>query len=489
VNRSKALLESLAVIIFIVAIYSLLPLASTLQFGGDEGYNLMTALLMTKGYILYEQIWQDQPPLPVLILKWAFNIFGPSIFVARLIAAGFGLLLFSIFFQLVRQCTNRIMACIAVFFLLTAPIVLELSISVMPEVPAFAVGLISVFLLFQWRNKLKAGWLIASGMVMGLAFGLKLTAVLLVPALMVEIILSARKDKAKSWIKSSILSVSLWAASVGLVFAAITFIWGRGSGLMSWKSHFAEQSIPGFPRPEDFALTPAVVLDHWEGFAAAICGLILIAVRKRWRDFAFPIVMLGTVLFVHTFHHPWWLFYYIHFAIPIAWLGALPVSEGIALLVKPAQEKRRKSSMARSQKLVWLSLVAVVPLVWSAKRLKAEVSTLQNRQKTNSDPIIAKMRGNAPATHWVYVQYDHEIYAFQSQLLMPPELAMVSLKRFWSSQITIAEIVATCRRYDPEQILLSRNDVTSDWTSFLSDYEVVYHDSTFNLYIKKLGQE
>lgn len=479
-NRSKALLESLAVVVVIVAIYSLLPLASTLQFGGDEGYNLITALLMTKGYVLYEQIWQDQPPLPVLILKWAFQLFGPSVFIARLIAAGFGLLLFTTFFQLVRKRTNRIAASLATFFLLTAPIVLELSISVMPEVPAFAIGLASVLLLFQWRENLKIGWLIASGVVMGLAFGLKLTAVLLVPASLVEIILAAQNSRTKSRVKFSFFSILFWTVSVGLIFATITFIWGKGSGLMSWKSHFAEQAIPGLPRPEDFALTPSVFLDHWEGLAAALCGLILIAVRRRWRDFAFPVVMLGTVLIIHTFHHPWWLYYYVHFAISIAWLAALPVSEGIMLLLR-----RPQGGKARAQKLVWLSIIAVLPLAWSAKRLKAEVATLQNRPKTDSDPIIAKMREHAPATHWVYVQYDHEIYAFQSQFLMPPELAMVSLKRFWSRQISTEVIITTCRRYEPEQVLLSRHDLASDWDGFLTDYEIACQNSTFTLYFRK----
>ena len=487
-KRSTVFLESLAVVAVIVTIYSLLPLASTLQFGGDEGYNLITALLMTKGYVLYDQIWQDQPPLPVLILKWAFKLFGPSVFIARLIAAGFGLLLFTTFFQLVRQRTDRITAYIAVFFLLAAPIVLELSISVMPEVPAFAVGLSSVFLLFQWRDKLERGWLIASGMVMGIAFGIKLTPALLVPALVVEIILGIQQAKPKSWIKSGMIALLLWIACAGLVFAAITFIWGRGSGQMSWKSHFAEQSVPGFPRPEDLALTSTVFLSHWEGFVTTICGLILIAVRRRWRDFAFPIVLLTTMLLVHEFHHPWWLYYYLHFAIPIAWLGSFPVSEGIALLVRPAERKERKGLKPRVQKLLWLSLLAAVPLVWTAKRLKVEVTSLQNRQKTDSDPIIAKMREHAPATRWVYVQFDNEIYAFQSHLLMPPELAMVSMKRFWSGQISTEEIIATCCRYQPGQILLHQNTVTAEWMSFLTDYELVYQDKTFNLYTRKIRQ-
>jgi len=301
----------------------------------------------------------------------------------------------------------------------------------------------------------------------------------------VEIILAARKCPAKTWIESGIISILLWAASAGLAFAAITFIWGRGSAQMSWKSHFAEQAVPGFPSPQDFALTSSVFLDHWEGFAAAICGLTLIGVRGRWRDFAFPLVLLGTVLIVHEFHHPWWLYYYLHFAIPITWLGALPVSEGICLLIRPSQRGKAKGLNPRAQKLIGLSLIAAVPLIWSAKRLKAEVISLQNRPKTNSDPIIAKIREQAPTTHWIYVQFDNEIYAFQTQLLMPPELAMVSLKRFWSGQITTSEIIATCQHYKPEQILLRNNDMMSDWTAFLADYNIAYQNKTYTLYFKE----
>jgi len=165
------------------------------------------------------------------------------------------------------------------------------------------------------------------------------------------------------------------------------------------------------------------------------------------------------------------------------------MSEGLGSIIKVPQKSGPKAFLPKPQKALLTTLLVALPLIWSVKRLKAEVLSLRNRRKTDSDAIIAKMKENAPRTHWVYVQYDNEIYAFQSRLLMPPELAMVSLKRFWSDQISTEEILSTCKRYKPEQVLLRREAVTTAWKNFLVDYELIYQDKDFNLYVHPLRQK
>jgi len=73
---------------------------------------------------------------------------------------------------------------------------------------------------------------------------------------------------------------------------------------------------------------------------------------------------------------------------------------------------------------------------------------------------------------------------------MPPELAMVTLKRFWSDQITIGEIVETCKRYQPEQLLLNPAKLEDEWREILNDYDIVYQDKESVLYVaKRVRQE
>jgi hypothetical protein len=68
---------------------------------------------------------------------------------------------------------------------------------------------------------------------------------------------------------------------------------------------------------------------------------------------------------------------------------------------------------------------------------------------------------------------------------MPPELAVVTLKRFWSDQISNERIIEVCRRYKPEQVLLSTQSLNDGWQDFLNDYEVVCQNKDFNLYVLK----
>jgi 4-amino-4-deoxy-L-arabinose transferase-like glycosyltransferase len=147
-------------------------------------------LMCSKGYRLYTEIWNDQPPVSTMILKTAFHWFGTSILTARLVAAGFGLLLMGAFHELVRLRSGKWAALLATFFLLASPGVLLLSVSVMLEVPAFATALLSALLLLLWLKRQHPLWLFASGAVMAIALQIKLTSALVAPAILIELWLS-----------------------------------------------------------------------------------------------------------------------------------------------------------------------------------------------------------------------------------------------------------------------------------------------------------
>src|SRR6266478_4831610 len=174
----KNVAPALAASAFLILIYSLLPLGTAFQFGGDEGFALIRAFMYNKGYKLYEQIWTDQPPLFTVLLASAFRTFGTSILTARLLAAAFGLLLVAVFHELVRARSGRWAALISSFLLAACPNVLLLMVSVMLEVPAFATGLLAAWLLFQYCRRGPKAWLVASGIVMGLALQIKFVAIL-----------------------------------------------------------------------------------------------------------------------------------------------------------------------------------------------------------------------------------------------------------------------------------------------------------------------
>lgn len=109
---------------------------------------------------------------------------------------------------------------------------------------------------------------------------------------------------------------------------------------------------------------------------------------------------------------------------------------------------------------------------------------MRQAPRASDSVVLAKMKQYAGRTRWVYVQ--PVIYPFHAGLAVPPELAVVMLKRYWSGQITPEQIVETCRRYKPEQLLLYRSRVGSEWKELLkADYQTVYQDTNYVLFVTK----
>lgn len=472
------------VVACIALLYSLLPLGTALEFGGDEGYELMKGFLVSKGFKLYQPIWSDQPPIFSLLLGCAFKTWEPTILIARLVAAGFGLILFVVFFQLVDCRIGRWPAILATFFLIASPVILELSVSVMQEVPAFAIALLSVLFLFQWQKKLHCGWLLTSGALMGIALGIKLTALLIVPAVCVEMFL-ARVSGYRQLPKQFLLDLFLWFSAAGAIFALIETVWGRGSVEVSFKAHFAEHAILGMPKPEDFPMPFSIFWDHAECVVSAFVGMFFITKRKLWRTFAFPITLLFTALVVHFIHRPWWICYYLHTAIPLAWLAGYGIYETISLLFKLFARSQFRWHSWTTWRGTGLCVLVALVLARSEGRLESGVQNLRSRPRVDESPIVGKMNEYANKTHWVYADIGEASYPFLAQLKMPPELAVVTLKRFWSDQISTEEIVDVCRRYKVEQVLLSQADANVNWGNFLTNFFIAYSDKTNVLYVVK----
>jgi len=483
VRRLYNLKGILVILVLAVLFYSQLPLGSALSFGEDEGCEFMKAVMCNEGFKLYTDIWNDQPPVFTLLLGHTFKLFGTSLLVGRLVAGAFGTLMFAAFFWLVEQRVGFWRGLLAGFFLIAAPQVALLSVSVMLEVPAFATGLLAVCLLFQWCKTPRLWWLLASGIVLGIALQIKLTAILLAPAMLVEIaIVCMAGPRTRSW-KIAIASMAEWGMAVVTTVLLIIVIWARGSIISSWQSHFAEQSLPGLSSAQDFPFQINFLESHAECVLAALVAIAWIIRRRGWRQSAFPVVLLACVSVIHAIHRPWWSYYYLHLAIPLAWLSALAVGEAIAWSGQLLASGRYRIGSVKAWQAVLLCLLTGYVLVRSERRLETVLGILRARPSVANNPVVNKMRFYAKQTRWVYA--DQEIYPFHAGLNTPPELTVVVFKRFWSGQITAANMVETCRHYGAEQLLLNPAHRGAEWGEILNDYDAVYQDTNVVLYVAK----
>ena len=475
---------TITAIAMLALIYSLLPLGTALELGGDEGYELTKGLLCSKGYVMYKDIWCDQPPVFPILLGQVFRAVGPSILAARLVAVGFALVLFGALYQLVRQRSGMAAALTAVFCLLTSPGVLLLSSSVMVEVPAIGTALASAWLLFQWSKRPHWAWILASGALMGLALEIKLTAVMVLPAMLLEIALASWKKGGGLAQRRVVSSALQWIVACGVVFGAVALLWGGGSLGPSWRSHTVTQTIPGLSSAQDYRFTSDMPLGHLECLIGAAVALVILGRQKRWRELSFPLALLLTAVAVHSVHKPWWGYYYLHFAVPLAWLAGLATSEVLKAISGRLKARNSGASSLATWKWIGLCAFLALALTVAETRLERAIGAIRQTPRASDSVVLAKMKQYADRTHWVYVQ--PVIYPFHAGLAVPPELAVVMLKRYWSGQITPEQIVETCRRYKPEQLLLYQARVGSEWKELLqAGYQTAYQDTNCVLYVSK----
>jgi len=393
----------------------------------------------------------------------------------------------------------------------------------MLEVPAFATALLSALLLLQWGKHKTWVWLAASGAVMAFALQSKLTAALALPALGLELLLlcglgwpsrDAKKVgrdtpcgplSAPSQLgahgvarptKGLISCVIPWLVGLVATFTLIGMTWGKGQFASSWKSHTTSQDVPGMDRPEDHTFEWKLLSSHVECVIAAAACIIIAARQKHLREISFPLTLLATVSVVHAIHRPWWNYYYLHFAIPIAWLAgwtlsklidyifaSLPLSSGergrmrSSIKVKHKPKPRRPdssfSTLPSLLKSLVLCAVLALPLAKSEHRLESAIKELRSRPRTADNPIVKKLKEDADRDPAALVYSESPIYPFHAGLAVIPKLAVIMPKRFWSGQVSTPEIIETCKLQKPDFLNIPLSCLDPQWEIHLKNYCVL----------------
>ena len=94
---------------------------------------------------------------------------------------------------------------------------------------------------------------------------------------------------------------------------------------------------------------------------------------------------------------------------------------------------------------------------------------------------IARFR---PFTQYLFA--DQPIYSFHSGIPVPPGLAILSLKRFWTGEMSNARLVSELEAVRPGLMLLSGDPGERCFQDLLnSHYQLVYEDPTSRLYTLK----
>jgi 4-amino-4-deoxy-L-arabinose transferase-like glycosyltransferase len=438
------------------------PFRYVFEFDTDEGINAIKALLSLRGFGLYSEIWNDQPPVFTLLLVFWFRLFGLRVVAGRALVLLFSSALIAGAVLYLRRSWGREAAVAGLLFLVLLPFYCELSVSIMIGLPSIAFGILSFAGHVRWHEDRRPVWLILSGASLALAILTKAFTVILVPLWVLGLVLALRHDlrlepgRLRSW-----LPFLTWGLPFGAIcLLALFLVIGPENVGQLVEVHLAAERSPAF--------VPSELLPTINTFLRKLIPLFLLAgvgayhaVRNRTWHTLYLVGWLASAYALLLFNRPTWPHQQLLITVPAAILAAIGAGTAIRDLVT---RLRSRPSSSSGLPVTLISLAAA--LVFVATRgpatldefdldlpnLKTSPSTnLQERQ------IVALMSDHAQETRWVFT--DRPMFAFLAKLPVPPFLAVLSSKRLLSGELTQMEILEELVAYKPEMVLAGRFDV------------------------------
>ena len=211
-----------------------------------------------------------------------------------------------------------------------------------------------------------------------------------------ELVLLTQARHRPAWVRPALLNLLQWGLAALLVFGAIAWVWGQGSLQSSLGAHFSQplpgQADVGGETPADFALSPSLFLRHADGVAPALVGIVLLFKRRQMRQGMIPAIWLLTALAVHSAHRPWWSYYYLHLAIPLAWLAGLAAGEALGFVSQRLQARQARPGTVGTWPAVLVCALTALVLAGSLGRLDGAVRDLRQRPRVASSAVIGRMK-------------------------------------------------------------------------------------------------
>lgn len=473
-----------------VLLQFLLPLRTAVKIGADEGFELAKATLWLKGYKMYTEVWNDQPPLHTFLIMKIAKHLTPSVLGPRVMTIALALMLLTSVFLVSFRVHGEMVAALATIWLIASPGFVELSASVMLEIPALALVLATLCVLMvgpaRWHLKEILG-----GVLFAAALQMKLIGIIYLPLIGIVLWLqnSALQPAVNQLRRSSILTqffpAGLWAsavifgASLALSFVAIDWLIEEGAYLrhfkQSWLSHFGPAQSFEYGSAADHPFDWSVLLKNWDTTFPAALGAVIACRQIRITPLAsIPAAWLFLTLVVFASHKPWWSYYYVHNAVPFCWCAAV----GIAGIVRWIRARH---------KLLWtllLTIVFVGMLCWQGARVYLQISSIRQSPQIYTALVLDEIERLKPYTTFIYAE--QSVYSFYAGIPLPPKLGVTPFKRFWSGELTNARLVEELQSVQPGLLLLNNDTRELPFNELIkTQYRLIYEDSTHRLYAHK----
>ena len=469
-------------LVFFAAGASIIHFYGCFEFDPDEGINLMKAWLLDSDYQLYQEIWNDQPPLLTHLLASAFSIIEPNVNLARGLILLFATALLWQTWLVLYLLGGILHAYIGCLFLLIAPNYWKLSVSVMVGLPCITLAVGALLSIILWHSTRKNLWLIISALLLSLSVFTKLFTLFLAPIVVIGIILDRTRSTKISWQ----IQAPVWiAVFLGFSLLMLVSLVGIENIHLLVENHTSARSIEAF---QNIALRHSLRNDYrlfLVGFT--VWGTIIACQRQQWQMLyfgAWSIVAYSLLLN----HRPIWYHQVLLLHIPAIVMVGYAMGEIITTAL------RSGSSYLRFNWRMVLALFTVAVFSSAVLLIGEQTKTTTKQikfwqQACNPEAIATSLDRQffneitkSSSKNWIVT--DSPIFAFRAGIPVPPSTAVLSRKQLETGNITEEQLIDIIGRYQPEQIFFKRFE-WSGLNGFLAqNYRLTKQIDNFRLYVR-----
>lgn len=486
-NWLKFFLQFSVPALFLILITLFFPLEEMFSFSFDEGLNLMKASLVDEGYQLYSEIWSDQPPVFTWMLSSLFKIFGKDVLVARSLVLLFSLILIWSAYRFIEKVWGSGPALFAALGIIFLPRYFLLSMSVMIGLPAIALALLGLVFILDWHENRSYWKLVFSAILLALSVMIKFFTGFIPLMIVTGLLIGELKEfrEKKNWFRL-IKPSFIW----GIVFLAVfLFIAFFGVGLDNFlqliSPHIAASQSEIF-NSQEYSLIWNL-REYWLLILVSFVGAIY-AYREKKPQMGYLFAWIWIAFVSLLNHSPVWDHHLIIITIPAVMMISIIVYD---LFESSLQMLKSHSNRGFNDLLRVGAFVGIFFMIFSLRlpetiRLLSPFSNLAVENfslRPNEQKVMNRLERYAPSVDWIVT--DLPMYAFQAGLVTPPEIAVLSEKRFATDHAVEEVLDAVIEQYQPEMILFGRRQYEDLEVKISEDYRLILSDDIFRLYLSR----
>jgi len=412
---------------------------------------------MGRGFALYRQIFDSQPPLWLPLISASFRVFGESFLAGQLVTATAGLITLVAVILITNRLGGKGSALLAGTLVILSPLELEWSRTINADVPSIALAAVGMVLAVEYARNRRRRWLVAASLAVTCSILLKLSGLYAVPALL---LFAITRWKSTSDINQQMRFAARDVLIVGGIITGIILLsFALFSASQIWNQvvtfHWAARKVDAaVPLYEKWRVLAGLMAnERLMIMTAPLAALCLLSGIDGLALFAWPcFTFLGLL-----YHRP--LFDHHMVALVPALAAAIGVGAGY-FSVGCARFLRWVSAQLHPIRIIgWAACVVVGLAILGAGVSQAWVEVAAQRALIRESPPLTSDLNMAEyvAEHTrpgETIITDAQSIAFLAARDVPPDLTDTSYTRIASGNLQARDVIDQGERYHVGLMLL-----------------------------------